>query len=138
MNADAKGRPFAIVLKVYKLRNDSSFISSPYETLNNAALEKQTLGSDLIDSRELVLTPGQQLEFKEKLPQEVGYVAIAAFFRAPAAERWRYSFATSEPNPAGISLGIHACALTVSQGTPHAAGGGDPRSLNGVSCALSR
>jgi type VI secretion system protein VasD len=138
MNADTKGRPFAIVLKVYKLRNDSGFISTPYEVLASGATEKQALGTDLLDSRELVLTPGQQLEFKEKLAPDVGYLGIAAFFRAPTAERWRYSFATSEPLPGGLSLGVHACALTVSQGVTHAASGGDPRSLNGVSCASSR
>lgn len=134
LNADQKGRPLAVVVKLYKLRDDTSFISAPYEALSDSSRERQVLGQDLIDSRELVLTPGQDFEFKEKLPPDAGFFAVAAFFRAPAPERWHYSFAVGGENLKGITVGVHACALTVSQGIVHGPAQEGARSLNGVSC----
>jgi type VI secretion system protein VasD len=134
LNADAKGRALAVVVKLYKLRNNATFMGAPYEALTDASREKALLGQDLIEVRELVLTPGQTLEFKEKLSPETGFLALAVLFRSPMAERWRYSFAVNDGNAKGVNVGVHACAMTVSQGEVSHARGGDVQSLNGVRC----
>ncbi|GAA5172727.1 hypothetical protein GCM10025770_39380 [Viridibacterium curvum] len=133
LNADAKGRPLAVVVKLYKLRNNTTFMSAPYDALADAARERQIIGQDLIEVREIVLTPGQQLEFKEKLAPETGFLAIAVLFRSPAADRWRFSFAVDDKNTKGVNIGVHACAMTVSQGVASGVAG-DVQSLNGVRC----
>ncbi|MFT3734386.1 MAG: type VI secretion system lipoprotein TssJ [Rhodocyclaceae bacterium] len=133
LNADAKGRPLAVVVKLYKLRNNTTFMSAPYEALNDPARERQLIGQDLLEVREIVLTPGQQLEFKEKLAPETGFLAVAVLFRSPAPERWRFSFAVDDKNTKGVNIGVHACAMTVSQGVTSGVAG-DVQSLNGVRC----
>lgn len=135
LNTDAQGRSNAVVVKVYRLRNNATFLGAPYEALLDGAREKATLGQDLLDVRELTLVPGQKLEFKEKLPADTGYLAVAALFRTPAAERWRYTFPVDAVNVKGVIVGVHGCALTVSQGSVAGSRVNDVNSLSGVRCA---
>lgn len=134
LNTDAQGRSNAVVLKVYRLRNNASFLGASYETLLDPVREKAALGQDLLDVREVMLVPGQKLEFKEKLPVETGFVAVAALFRSPAPERWRYTFPTDSVNAKGVIIGVHGCALTVSQGNAAGTKVNDINSLSGVRC----
>lgn len=137
LNADAKGRALAVVVKLYKLRNHTTFLGAPYEVLADPARERQVIGQDLIEMREMVLTPGQLLEFKEKLAPETGHLAVAVLFRSPVAERWRFTFPVNDTNTKGINIGVHACALTVSLGQVGNTAAGDVQSLNGVRCTPS-
>lgn len=134
LNTDAQGRSNAVVVKVYRLKNNATFLGAPYEALVDATREKAALGQDLLDVREVMLVPGQRLEFKEKLPADTGYLAIAVLFRTPSAERWRYSFPADAANAKGVIVGVHGCALTVSQGSVAGAKVSDLNSLTGVRC----
>jgi type VI secretion system protein VasD len=134
LNTDAQGRSNAVVVKVYRLRNNETFLGAPYEALVDPAREKAALGQDLLDVREVMLVPGQKLEFKEKLPAETAFIAVAALFRTPSAERWRYSFPVDAANAKGVIIGVHGCALTVSQGTVSGSKVTDMNSLTGVRC----
>ncbi|MEC5386385.1 type VI secretion system lipoprotein TssJ [Uliginosibacterium sp. H3] len=134
LNTDAQGRSNAVVVKLYRLRNNASFLGTSYETLMDPAREKATLGQDLLDVREVMLVPGQKLEFKEKLPADTAFLAVAALFRAPSTERWRYTFPVDAANAKGVIVGVHGCALTVSQGNVSGAKINDVSSLTGVRC----
>jgi type VI secretion system protein VasD len=136
LNTDVQGRSNAVIVKVYRLRNNATFLGAPYETLVDAAREKAVLGQDLLDVREVVLVPGQKLEFKEKLPPDTGFLAVAALFRTPFGDRWRYTFPTDAVNAKGVIVGVHGCALTVSQGDVSGATVNDMNSLSGVRCQL--
>ena len=134
LNTDAQGRSNAVVVKVYRLRNNATFLGASYEALVDATREKAALGQDLLDVREVMLVPGQKLEFKEKLPVDTGFLAIAALFRTPSSDRWRYSFPVDAVNAKGVIVGVHGCALTVSQGTVSGAKVNDVNALSGVRC----
>jgi type VI secretion system protein VasD len=134
LNTDSQGRSNAVVVKVYRLRNNASFLGSSYETLMDSGREKASLGQDLLDVREVMLVPGQKLEFKEKLPADTAFLAVAALFRSPTAERWRYTFPVDATNTKGVIVGVHGCALTVSQGNVSGAKVNDVNSLTGVRC----
>lgn len=134
LNTDAQGRSNAVIVKVYRLRNNATFLGAPYEAMVDAAREKTVLGQDLLDVREVVLVPGQKLEFKEKLPVDTGFLAVAALFRTPSGDRWRYTFPTDAMNAKGVIVGVHGCALTVSQGNVDGATVNDVNSLSGVRC----
>jgi type VI secretion system protein VasD len=134
LNTDAQGRSNAVVVKIYRLRNNATFLDASYEVLVDATREKAALGQDLLDVREVVLVPGQKLAFQEKLPADTGFVAVAALFRTPATERWRYSFPTDAVNAKGVIVGVHGCALTVSQGNVSGTKINDVDSLSGVRC----
>jgi type VI secretion system protein VasD len=134
LNTDAQGRSNAVIVKIYRLRNNATFLGASYEALVDAEHEKAALGQDLLDVREVMLVPGQKLEFKEKLPADTAFVAVAALFRTPSSDRWRYTFATDATNAKGVIVGVHGCALTVSQGNVSGAKVNDVNSLSGVRC----
>jgi len=120
LNTDAQGRSLALVARVYKLRATSAFLQTPYEAFQGDAARYKDLpfGQDVIDVREIVLTPGQKMEGIEKYGLDVKAVAVVALFRTPADRRWRFVFDTKAAASTGITLGVHACALSVAQGQP--------------------
>ncbi|MBX3618827.1 MAG: type VI secretion system lipoprotein TssJ [Rhizobacter sp.] len=119
LNVDAAGRSLSLVVRVFKLRSATAFLSAPYSAFGNTTREKEALGDELIESREIVLLPGQQQEINERWAREATHVGVVALFREPAPQRWRYAFeldtfALGE----GLVLGAHACALSVASGQP--------------------
>lgn len=118
LNTDPSARSLAVVMRIYRLKDASAFLAAPREAFKDAAAEKQAFGGDLIESRELVLTPGQKYEVVETLPLTVSYLAVVTQFRAPADGRWRFAFATKPAEKTGITLGVHGCAMSVAAGEP--------------------
>ena len=118
LNLDSAGRPLAVVTKIYKLRQVAAFQQASYDTFLNPQKEKELLGADLIEAKEVTLVPGQHYEISEKVSREAYYIGIVALFNNPAPLRWRVNFATEPAEKSGIIVGVHACALTVGTGTP--------------------
>jgi type VI secretion system protein VasD len=116
LNVDAKGRPLALVARIYTLRHNAAFERAPYAAFLHPQAEKEAFGDDLLGVREVMLVPGQRYETSENVAHEAGYVGVVALFHAPAAERWRASFSAAEAERAGLTLGLHACALSVGAG----------------------
>jgi type VI secretion system protein VasD len=133
LNVNNELRSLSVVLRVYKLKRLEAFSAAPYPTFGQAAAESTAFGSDLVDVREVVLTPGQRHEVIETLPPEAAYLGVVALFRAPAENRWRFAFEARAAAKSGVTLGAHGCALSVAEGIPV----GSPVEavrLAGVSC----
>ncbi|OBV36828.1 type VI secretion system lipoprotein TssJ [Janthinobacterium psychrotolerans] len=113
LNTDAEGRPLALVARIYKLRQSAAFEQAPYDSFLDAAREKALLGADLLEVQEVLLVPGQRYEIEEKVGRDAAFIGVVALFRAPAAQRWRATFAAVEAEREGITVGLHACALSV-------------------------
>ncbi|WP_394387777.1 type VI secretion system lipoprotein TssJ [Roseateles sp. BYS87W] len=119
LNTDPSGRPLATVVRVYRLKNTDSFLQSPYESFHSDTSSKPPpYMQDVIDVRELVLTPGQSAESIEKLGMDVGAIGVVALFRAPQTNRWKFVFDAKQAANSGITLGLHGCAMSVAQGQP--------------------
>lgn len=118
LNLDPQGHSLALVVRVYKLRAPTSFLNAPLEAFGDSAREKQAMGEDLIDVKELTLSPGFRRELSEKWAREAGYMGVAGLFMAPAPQRWRYVFDVAEPIDQPFLIGAHSCALSVGVGTP--------------------
>lgn len=133
LNTDAQRRSLSVVVRVYKLRSANAFLAAPFRVFGSAEAERQAFGSDLIDVRELVLTPGQWHEVVETMPLEASHLAVVALFRAPSEGRWRFAFKTKDAERSGVTLGLHGCAMSVSVGAPD---GAQPETLRlaGVTC----
>ncbi|WP_402718947.1 type VI secretion system lipoprotein TssJ [Janthinobacterium rivuli] len=114
LNTDADGRPLALVARIYKLRQSAAFEQAPYDSFLDAQREKAALGADLMEVKEVLLVPGQRYEVQEKVSKEAYFIGVVALFRAPAAQRWRATFAAADAERGGITVGLHACALSVS------------------------
>lgn len=113
LNTDAAGRPLALVARIYKLRQSAAFEQARYDSFLDARREQAALGADLVEVKEVLLVPGQRYEVQEKVSKEAYFIGVVALFRAPAAQHWRATFAAAEAERAGITVGLHACALSV-------------------------
>ncbi len=135
LNSTADGEPLALLVRIYQLKTDTGFASLGYDQFVERADEKQLLGNDLVSVRELTLLPGKTYTLDEKMPANAKVLGIVALFHSPAAARWKYAFDPDGSLEQGITLGFHACSITVGQGTltnPIAAEGA--ASLAGVRC----
>lgn len=114
LNAGNDQRATAAVVKIYHLRNAQRFESAPLSAFLDSAGEQAALGADLLSVNEIVLTPGNRQTLDEKLSDGIGVIGVVALFRAPAENRWRFAFDATDPQlgESGITLGVHACALT--------------------------
>ncbi|MFZ6674175.1 type VI secretion system lipoprotein TssJ [Undibacterium sp. Xuan67W] len=117
LNVDPNGRPLALVSRVYKLRQGAAFQQIPFEVFLSPQKEKELLGNDLLEVKEVTLVPGQRYEVIEKVTKEAYFIGVVALFRSPAQQRWRATFATKDAETSGITIGLHACALTVGIGS---------------------
>lgn len=139
LNAAADNRPAAIVVRLYKLKDPTSFLQAPFDTFIDPQREQKTLGADLVQVREMTLIPGQRYEIVEKVTREAGTFGVVALFRSPAPQRWKFAFDTARSEKSGVTIGLHACAMTLTVGdalTP--AGAAASSNLNLVSAAGCR
>lgn len=136
LNTDSSGHPLALVARIYKLRQSATFQQVAYEGFLNARTERELLGNDLLEVKEVLLVPGQRYEVVEKVSREAYFIGVVALFRAPAEQRWRLAFAADDAEKKGITVGLHACALSVGSGAlASAASVGDSKQpLSSVRC----
>jgi type VI secretion system protein VasD len=116
LNADPAGRPLAVIARIYKLRQSASCEQAPYASFLSQQGEKESLGADLLEVKEVILVPGQHYETVEKISKEAYFIGVVALFRAPAEQRWRLAFAAGDAEKSGITVGVQACALSVGAG----------------------
>lgn len=137
LNAGTDNRPTAAIVKIYHLRSAQRFENAPLNAFLDQAGEQAALGADLLSVNEIVLTPGARQDLDEKLSAGAGAIGVVALFRGPAENRWRLTFdATARQLAAdGITVGVHACALTTARSPALLTQlSGDPSSLASVRC----
>ncbi len=134
LNVDEGGHSLALVTRVYKLKQSAAFQQASYETFLNPLKEKEVLGADLIEVKELTMVPGQHFQFDEKVSKEAYFIGVVALFRAPLQNRWRVTFPSADIEKTGITIGMHACALNVGTGTTVNSDTYDAHSLSAVTC----
>lgn len=119
LNTDSKGQSLSIVARIYKLKDRTAFESAPYADFQELKPAKTPeFAADVADVKEVILTPGKQYDVVETVGIDAPYFAIVALFRAPAERRWRFVFDSKAAAATGVSMGVHACALSVSAGQP--------------------
>ena len=134
LNAANDNHPLALVVRLYALKDPTSFQQAPFDTFTDPAREKTTLGGDLLSVREVTLIPGQRYAVSEKVSREAQAFGIVALFRDPAMQRWKFAFDPGKSEKSGIMVGLHSCAMTVTSGTVIQADQGLPsQSLNMLS-----
>jgi type VI secretion system protein VasD len=129
LNLDARGQSLALLVRVYALRGSGAFNQAPYAAFLSPEAERAALGADLVDAREVMMVPGQHVDLDESLAREAGYLGVVALFRTPPRQGWRVAFAASDAEKAGVTLGLHACALSVGQGAPASGTAAPPLAL---------
>ncbi|PMS23115.1 type VI secretion system lipoprotein TssJ [Trinickia dabaoshanensis] len=116
LNAATDNHPLALVVRLYALKDPTSFQQAPFDTFTDPAKEKSTLGADLLSVREVTLIPGQHYQMTEKVTREAQAFGVVALFRDPALQRWKFAFDPAKSEKSGIMIGLHNCAMTVTSG----------------------
>lgn len=116
LNADSRGKAVAVVARIYKLKDSTSFYQAPFDAFVTPGRDKAVLGDDLIESREITLIPGQRYDWTEAMPRSANALGVVVLFHSPGAQRWRFAFDPVESEKTGVLMGAHACALTVTRG----------------------
>ncbi|AHI65230.1 type VI secretion system lipoprotein TssJ [Burkholderia thailandensis] len=117
LNAANDNRPLALVVRLYALKDPTSFQQAPFDSFTDPAKEKTALGADLLSVREITLIPGQRYNATEKVSREAQAFGVVALFRDPALQRWKLTFDPAKSEKSGIIIGLHNCAMTVTGGT---------------------
>lgn len=138
LNAASDNRPLALVVKVYRLRSPDRFEQMPFDTFLDEDKERAALGNDLVDASEILLLPDKRHEGVEKLPGDAGYLGVVAQFRSPAASRWRFTFDAGKAVADGITIGLHACAMTTTSEALVTRLGTESYSLSSSNCKPPR
>ncbi|MBE1161093.1 type VI secretion system lipoprotein TssJ [Dyella acidiphila] len=134
LNAGNGKKALALVVKVYHLRSPDRFNQTPFDDFLDNSKEQSDLGNDLIDSREMLVLPDQRYITVEHMPGDTRYLGFVAQFRTPAALRWRFVYDVKKSSTSGITLGVHACAMSSTAGALLTELPDDPGSLASVHC----
>ncbi|MDR1075784.1 MAG: type VI secretion system lipoprotein TssJ [Xanthomonadaceae bacterium] len=134
LNSGNDGQALAVVVRIYRLRQAQRFEQAPFSAFLDEASERAAFGDDLIGTTEIVLQPGQRHEITERLPADAEVLGIVALFRAPAQNRWRLAFDSAASVKKGITIGLHACALTSTSGSLITQLNEEPHSLATAKC----
>lgn len=138
LNAGKDKRGLALVVRVYQLRSPQRFEQASFDAFLDEAHEQAALGDDLLGATEILLMPGQRHEVLERVAAEGSYLGVVALFRSPAATRWRFAFDAGAASKEGITLGLHACAMTTTSAALVTTLASEPHSLSSVNCAGKR
>jgi type VI secretion system protein VasD len=117
LNTDDNGRSLSVVARVYKLRDKEAFMAAPYADFQELKGAKPPgFAADVVDVKEVVMTPGKQYDVIETVGVDAPYFAVVVLFRAPAEQRWRFVFDSKSAASTGVTMGVHACSMSVSAG----------------------
>jgi type VI secretion system protein VasD len=115
LNVDARGQSLALLVRIYKLRQRGAFDQAPYAAFLSPQAERDALGADLVEVREVTLVPGQRLDVNDRLARDTPWLGVVALFHAPAGNAWRAVFPAVDAERAGVTVGLHACALSAGE-----------------------
>ena len=113
LNSDPKGQSLALVTRIYTLRQQAAFERAPFDAFLSPQKEREALGSDLIDVKEVMLVPGQRYDAIERVGPEAAFIGVVGLFHSPSARRWRVAFTVAEAERLGIAIAAQACSLNV-------------------------
>lgn len=88
LNPDLHGRPSPIVLRLMELKHPVAFENADFFSLYERP--KTVLAVDLVNTEELELSPGKQVDLKLSVQPSSNYVAVLAAYRDLPETQWRY------------------------------------------------
>lgn len=137
LNAGDRQRALSLVVRVYQLRERKRFEDAPFDVFLDEQRERDALGGDLLAVTEFLLAPGQRHDVLERLAEGGRHVGVVALFRTPAPTRWRFSFDAARAVDAGITIGLHACAMSTPSPALETALASPSHSLSSSHCTAS-
>lgn len=106
----------SMLMKAYLLKSPKKFEKIPFQTFLNDDKVAKILGDDLVMQRQMLLQPGHIYVSTPNLSPKVNYIGFVAQFKDPSKDRWRFTYNVRQSAAKGVTLGVHACALTSTSG----------------------
>jgi type VI secretion system protein VasD len=95
VNPDSAGRSSPVVVRLYRLNSDVSFMGAEFFPLFDD--DKKVLAADLVARDEYELVPGESKTLELVLPPEVRFIGAIAAFRDIRNSTWRAIVAVPPP-----------------------------------------
>ncbi len=100
LNVGADGQPLSVVVRVYQLSRLEPFAAASADALWGAP--QQTLGSTMLNARELTVLPGIGQIENWPLGDATRFVGVAAFFQGPSRQPWKIAYAADSLRKDGL------------------------------------
>lgn len=96
---DMTGLSVPTLVRVYQLRDGKAMEKATYDSLLGE--DDRVLGSDLLDTRALVVKPGEGGQLSVPMDKDARVVTVVALFRQPDTElnTWRLTLTRDELDP---------------------------------------
>ena len=88
LNQNERGQSLSTVVRIYQLKDGQNFEAAAYLDLLNQ--DKSLLAENMLESKQVVIRPGESVNINEKFHPEAEYVGIVAFFnRIEDGQSWK-------------------------------------------------
>src|SRR5215475_10794711 len=104
-NPGPDGRLSPIVLRLYQLKADATFINCDYFPLIDD--EKKALGADLVSREEQELFPGQSVSLEVPFVADTRFIGVAGGYHDTGSASWR----AIAPAPGSAGHSVHVVAV---------------------------
>ncbi|MDR2786785.1 MAG: type VI secretion system lipoprotein TssJ [Candidatus Accumulibacter sp.] len=99
LNPDLKSRPSPMILRVYELKSEATFIQADFFSLQNN--DRATLTEDLLARDEFIVRPDdRRVLIRRKAHPQIGALGVFAAFRDLPHSIWRATFRLPPPSEA--------------------------------------
>ena len=95
LNPDIKSRPAPIIVRIYELKSEATFVQADFFSLQNN--DKATLTDDLLMRDEFLMRPGDRVTIRRKANPQLGSIGVLAAFRDLPYATWRATYRLPPP-----------------------------------------
>lgn len=111
VNADASGRAFPVVVRVYELVSNDAFVTADFfELFDN---ESETLGADLIAREEYELAPNEERLIRQDLDKNTRHIGVVAAFRQIENAEWARTVQVRSRRSNRISIQVRRSSVVI-------------------------
>lgn len=111
INPDIDGTPSPVVLRVYELASDGSFLRAGFFALFDN--DQAALGQDLKAREEMVLKPGQEVKVEKTCKQGTTFVGVIAAFQDIDHATWRAVQPVAEHETNAFSIDVRRLSVAI-------------------------
>ena len=111
VNPDLEGRASPIILHILELTGIDQFSRADYFSLTRD--DAASLGGDVLNKTEVILTPGSSKETELELNIQTAYLGFVAGYRDIDRSQWRVSQAVVPGKTDWISVNLEKSQITI-------------------------
>ena len=111
VNADASGKPFPVVVRIYELKSKDRFEKADFFAIYDN--ESGTLGGDLISREEYEITASEQISIQRNLNKDTDFIGVLAAYRDIQNAQWLKSVGVRSRKSNRISIQIKRNTVSI-------------------------